>query len=355
MANPEHLAILNKGVEVWNKWREENPKVIPDLSGAQVGWLNLPGINFYKANLSEAKLIATELGSATLEKANLSKSNLSGADLTQSNLNEANISTSNIYWTNFSEASLYEADLTGSILIKANFSKANLAKVNFTGASIGWTIFGNNDLSSVSGLESVIHSYPSTIGIDTIYQSGGEIPSDFLLGCGVHQSFIDNIPLLIRGIEPFQFNSCFISYSTKDEDFAKRLHSRLRDAKVRVWFAPEDMKGGKKLHEQIEQAIQGHDRLLLVLSEHSIKSNWVETEIRRALEVEKRENRRKLFPILLTGYDTIRNWRCFDADSGRELAVEVREYFMPDFSNWKDHDSFEISFGKLLSDLKGAA
>jgi hypothetical protein len=24
MANPEHLAILKQGVEVWNKWRDEN-------------------------------------------------------------------------------------------------------------------------------------------------------------------------------------------------------------------------------------------------------------------------------------------------------------------------------------------
>jgi hypothetical protein len=245
MANLEHLAILKQGVEVWNQWREDNPDVIPDLSSAQIGWLSLPGINFYKANLYEAKLIASELGSATLEKANLRKSNLSGADLTQSNLNEANISVSNIYWTNFSEASLYEADLTGSILIKANFSKANLAKVNFTGSSVGWTIFGNNDLSSVRGLDSVIHTYPSTIGIDTIYHSSGEIPPDFLLGCGVPQQFIDLVPALIAAIEPFQYHSCFISYSTKDEEFAHRLHSRLRDAKVQVWYSPEDLRCGK--------------------------------------------------------------------------------------------------------------
>jgi hypothetical protein len=45
-------------------------------------------------------------------------------------------------------------------------------------------------------------------------------------------------------------------------------------------------------------------------------------------------------------------WRCFDADSGRDLAIEVREYFIPDFSNWKNHDSFEAAFDKLLRDLR---
>ena len=43
MANPEHLAILKRGIEVWNKWIEENPDIIPDLSESdlsiEVRWL----------------------------------------------------------------------------------------------------------------------------------------------------------------------------------------------------------------------------------------------------------------------------------------------------------------------------
>jgi hypothetical protein len=31
VANEEHLAILKQGVEVWNKWREKNPEIKPDL------------------------------------------------------------------------------------------------------------------------------------------------------------------------------------------------------------------------------------------------------------------------------------------------------------------------------------
>jgi len=31
MANEEHLKILKQGVEVWNKWREENPQEKPEL------------------------------------------------------------------------------------------------------------------------------------------------------------------------------------------------------------------------------------------------------------------------------------------------------------------------------------
>ncbi len=151
---------------------------------------------------------------------------------------------------------------------------------------------------------------------------------------------------------PERFQSVFISYSTKDEDLAKRLHARMREANMRVWFAPEDLKGGKKLHEQLFEAIQIYDRLLLVLSEHSIQSEWVMTEIRKARDAEKKEKRRKLFPIRLTDFGTLRDWTCFDADAGKDLAAEVREYFIPDFSNWKDPDAFESAFARLQKDLK---
>ena len=60
----------------------------------------------------------------------------------------------------------------------------------------------------------------------------------------------------------------------------------MRGEKLRVWFAPEDMQGGQKLIEQIDRAIQVNDRLLLVLSEHSMNSEWVQTEIRKARQAE---------------------------------------------------------------------
>jgi len=48
----------------------------------------------------------------------------------------------------------------------------------------------------------------------------------------------------------------------------------------------------------------------------------------------------------------LKDWKCFDSDIGKDLAVELREYFIPDFSNWKDHDAFEAAFARLQKDLK---
>jgi hypothetical protein len=155
-------------------------------------------------------------------------------------------------------------------------------------------------------------------------------------------------------MSPVQFYSCFISYSTKDEDFARRLHSRMRDEGLRVWFAPEDIKGGEKLHEQIGEAIRVYDKLLLVLTPASMESEWVKTEIRRARRAEVKEKLRKLFPIRLVDFETIRDWECFDADSGKDLGVEIREYFIPDFSKWRQPESFEAALGRLLDDLRAS-
>jgi hypothetical protein len=195
----------------------------------------------------------------------------------------------------------------------------------------------------VKGLESIQHEGPSTVGVDTLILSRRRIPEAFLRGCGVPEALIAYLPSLISGMEPIQFDSCFISYSTRDQDFAERLHSRLRDRGLRVWFAPEDVQGGKKLHEQIDEAIRYHDRLLLVLSPESMASESVRTEIRNARKAEIREGRRKLFPIRLVDFEAIRDWECFDADSGKDPGVEIREYFIPDFSDWKDHDAFEAA------------
>jgi hypothetical protein len=149
-----------------------------------------------------------------------------------------------------------------------------------------------------------------------------------------------------------EFYSLFISYSTHDQAFAERLHADLQAQGVRCWFAPHDMRGGKKVNEQIDEAIRVHDKLLLILSPASMESVWVNTEISKARIREIRENRRILFPIRLCTFEALRDWECFDADTGKDSAREIREYFIPDFSNWKDHDAYKEAFDRLLKDLQ---
>jgi TIR domain len=104
---------------------------------------------------------------------------------------------------------------------------------------------------------------------------------------------------LVAAMEPIEFYSCFISYSSKEQEFAERLYADLQQKHVRCWFAPEDMKIGDRIRPTIDEAIRVHDKLLLVLTESSMKSAWVEKEVETAFEKERKQERTVLFPIRL--------------------------------------------------------
>ena len=124
MANHEHVALLRQGVHAWNEWRQENPDIRADLTGA---------------HLSEA-----DLSGARLTWAVLSGADLSGADLTRADLNGADPSGARLYQTSFT----------------------------------------NTDLTDTVGLETCQHHGPSPIDHQTLRRSRN-LPASFLRGCGL--------------------------------------------------------------------------------------------------------------------------------------------------------------------------
>jgi uncharacterized protein YjbI with pentapeptide repeats len=347
MANPKHLAKLREGAVAWNRWRQEHPKVKPDVSKADLSSLDLNSADTGGANFVGANLSGANLSSARLMFANFWSASLAGADLAKAWL----------HFASFSGANLSGANLTEAKAFGASFDHAGLETSNMSRIDLHATSFGDNDLSTVKGLDCVEHSGPCSIGIDTIYRSKGNIPESFLRGCGVPDEFItyakvpryESHPVLLLLHQLFHQRPAF----------ADRLYADLQNKGVRCWFAPHDVQGGRKLHEQIDEAIRLHDKLLLILSPHSMESEWVKTEIAKARKREVRDpegvlKRRVLFPIRLAPFATLRDWECFDADTGKDSAREIREYFIPDFSNWKNHDSYQEAFQRLISDLKAS-
>jgi uncharacterized protein YjbI with pentapeptide repeats len=316
MANPEHLEKLQKGVSAWNAWRQRYVFTRPDLRGADLR----------REDLRRADLRRVRLSNAMLNDVNLNDADLRGADVSG-------------------------AKLSGASLSGANLSGANIGGANFRRAKMFHTILASRDLRSVTGLKSVIHYGPSFVDIDTIYKSNGKIPEDFLRGAGVPERFIEYMKSFVGVV--LDYSSCFISYSTKDQEFADRLYADLQNKGVRCWFAPHDIQGGKKVHEQIDAAIRIYDKLLLILSNASMASEWVKSEIAYARQKEKEQARRVLFPITLVNFSRIKKWKSFDADIGKDSAREIREYYIPDFSRWRfDHASYKKELDRLLRDLK---
>jgi hypothetical protein len=208
--------------------------------------------------------------------------------------------------------------------------------------TVAWTIFGGIDLRTVKGLETIIHRAPSTIGTDTLLRSEGGIPETFLREAGLSDTFITYVRSLVQN--PFEYYSCFISYSSKDDAFARRLYADLQNNDIRCWFAPKDMDIGDKIRHRIEESIRIYDKLILVLSEHSIVSNWVVYEVERALNKEPEGVSNVLYPIRLD--NTVMQSKAAWADDIR------RTRHIGDFTHWKNHDDYREAFNRLLRALK---
>ncbi len=182
MANTQHVAKLRQGVDAWNRWREQDWNVKPDLSGldlanekglkntplwdettkrvsiatANLSWANLKGANLSGANLEEVNLSEADLSGATLRATNLSGANLESAlltgaelveaqliraalpsaDLSGADLRSASFSGANLQLANLAEADLRSAQLNTAILVGANLKKADLWVANLNGANL---------------------------------------------------------------------------------------------------------------------------------------------------------------------------------------------------------------------------
>jgi hypothetical protein len=326
MANPEHVEILKKSVVVWNDWREKNRKIDPDLSGE-----HLVGISLIHANLVNANLRNTNFHFAHLDHADFTNADLSGAYL------------------------------TATTLTNAFFIGSNLSNVNFDMASIGWTMFCNVDLSVTKGLDSAWHVSPSSVGIDTLYISKGNIPEPFLRGCGFSDWQIENIKLFqpelsneeitnilyrvhdLRANQAIQINPLFISYSHRDNSFVDKIEKYLNEKGIRFWRDIHHATAGR-LETQVDRAIRLNPTVLLVLSSHSIESDWVQHEARLARRLELETGRDVLCPIALDD-----SWK--DCSWPERLREQIMEYNILDFSAWNNDDSLQHMFNRLLKGL----
>ena len=329
MANPEHVRIVKAGADEIADWRKRSPGERLDLKGADLMRADLWLADLQGANFAGVEMEQSDLRNAILAGADFSGATLAASDLTFAQLDGANLQKADLRFANLTLATVSEAD--------------------FEGAVFSFTVFGDMDLTEAAGLEGVFHENPSVIDERTLRKSW-PLPEVFLRGVGLSDQYIEYLPSLMG--QAIEFYSCFISYSSKDDEFARRLHEGLQDNGVRCWFAPEDLRIGDKFRTRIDEAIRLHDKLLIILSEESVNSTWVEDEVESALEKERKakqggEERTVLFPIRLDS-------AVMDTDAAWAASIR-RTRNIGDFSAWKDHDAYQKSFERLLRDLKAGA
>jgi len=344
MTREEALNLLRggpDGIKEWNTRLADNEPA-PSLADAHLGGANLAG-----ANLAYVDLRGATFAKSDLTAAHLTFAQLSGADLTETNLSDAVLDHAVLDGADLTNANLTRACLVGAILDGATVAGANLHE-----AEIGATALPF-DLSQVCGLDEVVHLARSFITIDALRSFKDDLPEKFLRGCGLDDQTITYFRSRIA--HPIRFYTCFISYSTQDDPFATRLHNDFQAAGIRCWKWDHDARTGRSLWGEIDQAIRHYDKLVLIASEHSLKSPAVNREIERALQQEDQRLKQKqqgqdtdpdvLFPIRLDDY-VFNTW-------DHERKPDVVKKVIADARGWEtDHATYQKVLQKLIQDLK---
>ena len=104
---------------------------------------------------------------------------------------------------------------------------------------------------------------------------------------------------------------------------------------------------GAKIIDAIDEAIRLRDKVLLVLSEASIASDWVEGEVTRSLDEERERKQIVLLPIRIdnAAMETTEGW-------ARLLRGQRN---IGDFTRWKEHDAYSLALERLLAALRHAS
>lgn len=216
------------------------------------------------------------------------------------------------------------------------------------------------DWSNARGVAKIWHEGPSVGTLEASAQSGGSLPETFLRGCGLQDweiwaaklhapdltpsdigTILEHVHHL-KSTAPIQARPVFVSYSHEDGEFIDRLTAALNSCGVRYWRDTDHMVAGP-LGTQIDRAITLNQTVLLVLSENSIKSDWVYSEVKKARKLEKQGAvDYALCPITLD-----------DAWKTSKWPDHIQDWLQDTYNilSFAEPDDFDKAFEQLLEGL----
>ena len=134
--NALHVRELKKGVDSWNRWREANPRVRPDLKGAHLENVNLDGANLknttfggrYQANRNDWR--DCKIKNASFKGANLEGATFEGCYIEDSRFDNAKLSDASFD----SDGHNYQTRIVNVHFDGARMVRVNLCDVKFGNA-----------------------------------------------------------------------------------------------------------------------------------------------------------------------------------------------------------------------------
>jgi Pentapeptide repeats (8 copies) len=146
------LCLREQDRNAWNRWRKQNPDMVPDLRGVALTGARLARWDLSGALLDGARLLRADLQMANLERASLVGASLVWAVLCDAKARGADFSGANCRQAHFeradcrdalfldraylAHANLREADFRGARMVGVNLSEASLRRTRMDGADL---------------------------------------------------------------------------------------------------------------------------------------------------------------------------------------------------------------------------
>jgi hypothetical protein len=137
---------------------------------------------------------------------------------------------------------------------------------------------------------------------------------------------------------------CFLSYNNRDEKFARLLFNELLTYRFLCWFAPERPEMPRierveniALAHILAEAICSARVVLIIISDHSVKSDWVHFEVTKAMEHNDTAMMPQLIGLRIQRVDVTAPW----------IPQLVENHTVLDFVEWRDGSWFRIQVANL--------
>lgn len=321
-----------------------------NLQGLDLAWADFRGKDLRGTDFSDSNLSRSTFDSANLEGASFNSTTFKLGSFQGANLHEASFSNTKLYGVDFTEA-----DLTNSYFGSIEFLYAIFKKAKMDGATLTKSIFKFcTDISESTGISDT-RIYDLALDRSTIIYNVAGLPDEFLKKTGYSQREIDVLRELYR---ENRFFSCFISHAEQNLDFAEKLIGDLESQDISCWHYKKDLKGGDDWFPQIERGIEGHDKLIVVLSKDSVCRENVVAEIVKAIELEEITNIKRLFPIRLDNFILSKEMMEIAKENvrtglwSRNWVSFVRKRHIPDFLDWTSNPGkYKDESDKLVAAL----
>jgi uncharacterized protein YjbI with pentapeptide repeats len=368
-----------------------------ELSRQSISDCNLDSIviaqsNFNESTFSDMRILlgrwhGSDFQSAVFTRCTLMFAQFQGCDFFGATFKECLIASCYFHESFFGAArfencTIIHSVLDGSVMFSADFRATNLDGFTFNGVEAAtkkqiasMTDSGALPITESSQMKNAVDAAclantiamlqvrrQSSVDLQTVRFDNGEHYSDYaarrLSTLASLEDFLRQTTLPAAETDRFlrdyknaaDVPGVFISYSFKDTAFVEMLQKRIGALGIPVWFAPQKMQGGNTIADQLHQGLREADILILVLSNHSLRSEWVFKEIREFYRHAQTDTRREFYPIRVDDAP-VEDFSLIDERTGHDIGDFLRSLSIRDFLHWQDPAQFSMSFDQLANDL----